>query len=341
MDDKYRNIISDKEAIIACDLFLPLRFYYVPDWLQEALKVAFPAVEIIPVNSPSNPLTEKNANVYWGNRISSEIIEKMSNLEWIHFGSVGVNRVDLKAISERNILVSSSKGLVVDSMVASALGFITNLARGMHYNHILRSQGIMSRYSFDKYYDKVQDLSNEHCLIVGFGDVGKKLARVCKALEMRVSAISRSLKKHEFVDEFFTLEYLSKASSRADYIVNLLPLNPETNKVFTGEIFNQMKNSAFFINIGRGETVDEEDLISVLKNNRIAGAGLDVFSREPLDKESQLWSMDNVILSPHIAGLSRNYWDRQGQLFIENLRCYLENDKASMINTVHLNSETI
>jgi phosphoglycerate dehydrogenase-like enzyme len=341
MINKVNKIISDKEAVIACDLFLPLRFYYVPEWLQESLKSAFPAVRIVPVNSPNNPITDKSATVYWGNRITSEIINKMPNLDWIHFGSVGVNRINVKEMSDKNILVSSSKGLVVSSMVASALAFMTNLARGMHYNHILQSKGVMSRYSFDKYYDKVHELSNEHCLIVGFGNVGEKLARVCKALEMKVTAISRSLDEHEFVDEFYTLDNLSKASSDADYIVNLLPLNSETNQVFTIQTFNKMKSSAFFINIGRGETVDEDALILALKSNRIAGAGLDVFSQEPLDKESQLFSMENVVLSPHIAGLSSGYWNRQGELFIENLKCYLENNYVSMRNIVDSNYKVI
>jgi D-2-hydroxyacid dehydrogenase (NADP+) len=334
MIGKNNAIISDKEALVVCDLFLSLRLYCIPDCLQERLNIAFPNVKIIPVNTPNKPLTDEEATVYWGNRITSEIINNMPKLEWIHFGSVGVNRINVKEMSKKDILITSSKGLVISSMVASAIAFMTNLARGVHYSQILRSQGDMNRDSFDKYFDQIHELSNENCLIVGFGDVGKRLARVCKALEMNISTISRSKDEHDLVDDFYTLSQLSDAVSNADYIINLLPLNSETEQVFTGQVFDKMKSSAFFINIGRGETVDEEALISALKGKKIAGAGLDVFSQEPLTKKSPLLGMKNVILSPHVAGLSNGYWDRQADLFIENLRCYLENDIGSMHNIV-------
>jgi len=336
MIDKSNIIISNKEAVIACDLFLPLRLYHLPKWLQEDLKTAFPNVEVIPVNTPDSPLTTSGATIYWGNRITPEIIQNMPKLEWIHFGSVGVNRVNIDEVSKRGILITSSKGLVVSSMVTSAIAFMTNLARGMHYNQILRNKKDMDRNSFDNYFDQIHELAGEHCLIVGFGDVGKKLAKVCKALEMNVSVIGRSIKKHDSVDNFFTLEKIATAVSNADYVINLLPLNNETEQVFTQKVFEKMKFSAFFINIGRGETVDEDALIVALKNKNITGAGLDVFAQEPLTSSSPLWNMENVILSPHVAGLSKGYWDRQANLFMYNLKRYLENDSNSMDNVIDM-----
>jgi len=288
------------------------------------------------VNTPDTQLTIEDATVYWGNRITSKIIKSMPRLEWIHFGSVGVNRVNADEVSKRSLLITSSKGLVVSSMVASATAFMTNLARGMHYSQMLRNQGNMNRDSFDNYFDQIHEVSSEHCLIVGFGDVGNRLAKVCKALEMNVSVISRSIKKHDSVDAFFTLEQISDAVLNADYIVNLLPLNVDTKQVFTRQVFNKMKNSAFFINIGRGETVDEKALISALENKKIAGAGLDVFAQEPLSEGSPLWKMENVILSPHVAGLSNGYWDRQAGLFMNNLKFYLEGNKKFMRNLVDM-----
>jgi phosphoglycerate dehydrogenase-like enzyme len=341
MTNKGNIAISNKRAIVACDLFLSLRLYHLPEWLQERLKVSFPNVEIIPVNTQNSPLVEEKATVYWGNRITAEIIDSMPKLEWIHFGSVGINRVNTKNLTKRKILITSSKGLVISSMVASAIAFMTNLARGIHFNQILRNQNNMNRESFDNYFDQIHELSDECCLIVGFGDVGKRLAKVCKALEMNVSIISRSVKKHKYVDDTFILDNLSDAVSKADYVINLLPLNSETDQVFTNQVFTHMKNSAFFINIGRGETVDEEALILALENKKIMGAGLDVFSQEPLNESSPLWRMENVILSPHIAGLSKGYWDRQADLFIKNLKHYLEGDNTSMDNIVNMNSKGV
>jgi D-2-hydroxyacid dehydrogenase (NADP+) len=330
------KIISNKKAIVACDLFYSLRLYHLPEWLQERLSLEFPNVKIIPVNTHNFPQVEESATVYWGNRITSKIIDSMPKLEWIHFGSVGVNRVNITELSKREILITNSKGLVISSMVASAIAFMTNLARGVHLSQILRNQNNMNRESFDNYFEQIHELSDERCLIVGFGDVGKRLSQVCKAFQMKVSAISRSVKKYDYVDDFYTLNQISDAVSNADYVINLLPLSSETEKIFTKQVFREMKNSAFFINIGRGETVDEEALISALEGKQIMGAGLDVFTQEPLTKNSPLWKMDNVILSPHVAGLSKGYWDRQADLFIRNLKFYLESDNASMHNIVNM-----
>jgi len=336
MISKDNAVISNKKAVVACDLFLSLRLYRLPEWLQERLKVAFPNVEIVPVNTPDSPLTNGDATVYWGNRVTPEIIKNMPKLEWIHFGSVGVNRANTEEVFKRDILITSSKGLVISSMVTSAIAFMTNLARGMHYNQMLRNEKNMNRDSFDNYFDQIHELAGERCLIVGFGDVGKKLVKVCKALEMNVSVVVRSISRHELADEFFTLEDISTAVSGADYVINLLPLNAKTEQVFTQDVFSKMKSSAFFINIGRGETVNEDALIAALKNKYIAGAGLDVFAQEPLASNSPLWGFENVILSPHVAGLSKGYWNRQADLFMHNLSCHLEGDNNSMHNIVNI-----
>ena len=336
MTNKDNAVISNKKAVIACDLFLSLRLYHLPEWLQERLKIAFPNVEIIPVNTPNSPQVVEDATVYWGNRITSGIIDSMPKLEWIHFGSVGVNRVNVEDVSKRNILITSSKGIVASSMVASALAFMTSLARGLHFNQTLRNEKNMNRDSFDTYFDQIHELSGERCLIVGLGDVGRRLARVCQALEMNVSVIGRTKIGSDLFDNHYTLDQILIAVSDADYVFNLLPLTVETERIFSQNVFEHMKSSAFFINIGRGETVDEASLITALQDGSIMGAGLDVFVGEPLTVDSPLWEMHNVILSPHVAGLSKGYWDRQADLFIHNLICYLEDDTALMHNIIDM-----
>ena len=331
------SVLSDKHVVIACDLFLSLRLYKLPEWLRKDLKVAFPNIKVVPINIPNEPIVHKTATVYWGNRITPEIIQSMPELKWIHFGSVGTNLNQTSEIIEREILVTSSKGTTISSMVVTALAFMTALARGLHRSEMLRRRGTMNRENFDLYFDQIHEFSGERCLIVGFGDVGKKLAKVCNALDMKVTAISRSTFDKEIVEEFFFLEELSTAVAKADYVVNLLPLTEKTKEVFTKDVFLSMKPSVFFVNIGRGETVDENALIMALKEGLITGAGLDVFAEEPLSSKSLLWKMDNVLLSPHVAGLSKGYWDRQAELFTYNLGCYLNGDIKKMRNIVDIN----
>jgi D-2-hydroxyacid dehydrogenase (NADP+) len=320
---------------IACDLFEPLRLYRTPDWLLACLEKNFPNVAIVPANTGDVPQVCEEAEIYWGNRITPQIIESMPRLAWIHFGSVGIDRADSDLVRRRGIIVTNSSGLMVAPMTASALAFMSSLARGLHRSAALRRSGQMDRAHFDRYFDEIQDLAGQNCLIVGFGAVGKALARVCTALEMAVTVVQREATPPSFmsgISKSHGLDNLSVAVIGADYIVNLLPLNPLTRDVFSAEIFSAMKRSAYFINIGRGQTVNEPALVNALKTGKIAGAGLDVFEVEPLLATSPLYALENVILTPHVAGLSQQYWPRQADLFLSNLGFYLGRDFAAMRN---------
>lgn len=320
---------------IACDLFEPLRLYHVPDWLLDSLIQKFPQVTIVPANTGASSPIRPSAEVYWGNRITSQIIEGMPNLKWIHFGSVGIDRADNDLVRKRGILVTNSARLMTAPMIASALAFMGSLARGLHRSEALRRAGMMSRSQFDRYFDEIQDLTGQKCLIVGFGDVGRALAKVCLALDMVVSVVQRAptqLAANPAICRSYGLGELKTAVADADFIVNLLPLNASTQEVFSAEIFAAMKQSAYFVNIGRGQTVDEAALVAALKGGKIAGAGLDVFQKEPLPADSALHELENVILTPHVAGLSQQYWRRQGDLFSQNLYRYLEGEFDSMRN---------
>jgi phosphoglycerate dehydrogenase-like enzyme len=329
--------ISEKKVVIACDLFLKQKLYLLPSWLSDKISMLFPNVEIQPINVPGISIQDSDAEIYWGNRITPEVVSCLPKLKWIHFGSVGTNRLHDYNINTNDLWVTSSKGTVISSMVTSATAFMTGLARGVHRAEVLRQKGKMNREYFDQYFSEIQECNGQNCLIVGYGDVGKKLADVCFALGMNVSIVQKPNKKniHKF-DAVFSLNELSSAVSTADYVVNLLPYNAETKFVFNHSIFKSMQKNSFFINIGRGETVDELSLIKALNEGWIAGAGLDVFSNEPLTTKSPLWSMDNVMLTPHVAGLSSEYWRRQSDIFIHNLSCWLDDSKADMKNIVSM-----
>ena len=139
----------------------------------------------------------------------------------------------------------------------------------------------------------------------------------------------------------FSINELGSAVRDFDFVVNLLPLTEQTRNVFTKDIFRQMKRTSFFINIGRGDSVIENDLIDALENDVIAGAGIDVFSSSsyvnpstPLRQDSPLLDLENVILTPHIAGLTNQYWDKECALFIDNLTRFI-NLNCSMVSSYH------
>lgn len=323
---------------IACDLFLDLNLYRLPNFIIEKLYNQFPKLKIVEFNTPDGKEIDKEMiKIYWGNRINSKIVDNLVALEWIHFGSAGVGQEILEIAKNRRIKVSNSKGIMTEAVSATAMAFIFSLARGLHRSWNMKASGNFDRKIIDRYFDQIQDVYNQSILIAGFGEIGEKIAKTCFSLGMKVFVVNRSInKKNVWVEEFYNLDNLDEAVADVDYVVNILPLYQKTKNIFTKTIFSKMKKTAFFINIGRGDTVVEDDLFTSLKENVIAGAGIDVYSKKsyidpysPLSNDSPLLELDNVILTPHIAGITQKYWDRQLNLFSKNLNKFISNKKLT------------
>ncbi|MBN1614519.1 MAG: D-2-hydroxyacid dehydrogenase [Deltaproteobacteria bacterium] len=161
--------------------------------------------------------------------------------------------------------------------------------------------------------------------IVGLGHIGRETARLAKAFGMRVCATRRSAKpgdRARYVDKVFPLSELLGLLAESDFVVLSLPLTAETRGMIGERELRAVQPEAYLINVARGAVVDEDVLVRALQEGWIAGAGLDVFTKEPLPEESGLWDLPNVILSPHITGLMPDYLEQATRLFCENLERY-------------------
>jgi phosphoglycerate dehydrogenase-like enzyme len=179
------------------------------------------------------------------------------------------------------------------------------------------------------------ELAGATVCIVGLGSIGTALARRCIALGMTVTGVRRNPKlDHDAVKQVYAQQQLAEAVAKADHVVSTLPGGEATAHVFNCDIFDAMKAGSYFYNVGRGSVVDEFELVRHLQNGHLIGAGLDVFEEEPLPATSPLWAMDNVILTPHMAGYTADYADRLCALWIKNLHNY--RDGKPLINVVNL-----
>ena len=171
------------------------------------------------------------------------------------------------------------------------------------------------------------EISEKTILLLGVGSIGSYVAKIAKALDMHVIGF-RKHREHpgQNIDTIVGVEQLNKVLPEADFVINALPLTQETDQFVNEAFFDGMKQSAYFINIGRGQTVNETALINALQTHQIAGAGLDVFNEEPLPESSPLWKMKNVIITAHYAGGSSTFHLRMLAVFIENLQRYLNNE---------------
>jgi len=180
-----------------------------------------------------------------------------------------------------------------------------------------------------------RELRGQVLLIIGFGNIGRELARCIKLLGMKVWVITRSGQgDSQLAERILPISRLSEALPQADYIVLAAPETPETHHMIGAAQLAQMKPTAYLINVARGSLVDEAALIETLRRRAIAGAALDVAQQEPLPPESPLWTLDNIFITPHLSSASEFLWDRQTELLLENLKCWFSG--RELLNQVDL-----
>jgi phosphoglycerate dehydrogenase-like enzyme len=172
------------------------------------------------------------------------------------------------------------------------------------------------------------ELAGKTLAILGYGSIGRQLARVAQAMDMHVVGTRRSVREPTLEDgvEVFPPEALPELMARGDFVVVCLPLTPETAGAIGEAELRRMKPTAYLVAVGRGRVIDEAALLRCLGEGWIAGAALDVFAQRPLPPDSPLFDLPNVILTPHMSGISANYYERMVTLFCDNLRRYLNGE---------------
>ena len=177
-------------------------------------------------------------------------------------------------------------------------------------------------------------LAGKTAVVVGIGVSGIAIGELLKAFGMRVIGVSRTPRDVAGFDAMRPTDRLAEAAAEADYLINVLPASEENRGIFSRAVFAAMKPSAVFINVGRGETVDEAALIDCLRDRRIAGAGLDVFQNSPLKPDSPFWDLPNVVISPQQGGYFVGYEEHVMPLLMENMRLFLAGRFGEMQNVV-------
>ncbi|MFD1334834.1 D-2-hydroxyacid dehydrogenase [Oceanobacillus iheyensis] len=250
---------------------------------------------------------------------------KSDNLKWVQSWSAGVDYLDLDYLKKNDIHLTSANGVHAYPISETIFAYMLGFTRLIH-TYIRQQQEKKWHHANLK-----AEIHEKTIGIIGVGEIGKETAKIAQAFGMKVLGVRHSGRPLENVDEMYTPADLSLVLEQSDFVVVTLPLTKDTHHMFGKEQFAQMKNSAFFINIGRGPIVDESALISALQQKEIAGAGLDVFETEPLQSDSPLWEMENVIITPHSAGATEYYTNRViHDIFIPNLKSYLDKGEPTI-----------
>ena len=251
-------------------------------------------------------------------------VRKAPNVKWLHAFNVGVDHPIYTEMMERGVRITSSVGTTAEPIAQTALTGMLMLARG--FPNWLRSQA-EKRWAPVRLQDSPRDLPGQTVLVFGMGHIGAEFARLAKALNMKVIGVRRSPRKPEDpVDEMHAPDQLDKLLLRADWLMLACPLTPETRGVFNAQRLALLPNGAHILNVARGECIDEPAMTAMLQDGRLAGAYLDVFAKEPLPQDSPLWSMPNVLVTPHNSTSAIGNERRVFDLFTQNLERWQRGD---------------
>ena len=254
-----------------------------------------------------------------------DLLAEAEGVEWIQTLTAGVDEIinssGAEKLEERGVKITSMSGIHGDFIAEHTFGFLIGFSRRFHEYRDQQRENTWERLEMDR-------LSGRKLLIIGLGAIGLEIARVARVFGMNVIGVKRDVSEEiEEVDELYSPEKIERAAVECDYAVSVLPYTPETEKMLAEEFFSALPEEAYFINVGRGEVVDEKALLQALDEEKLAGAGLDVFAQEPLPEDSPFYERNNVIMTPHVAGIFPGYYERALKIFQENLDRYRRGEK--------------
>jgi phosphoglycerate dehydrogenase-like enzyme len=257
-----------------------------------------------------------------------KLFDAAPKMRWYH--SVGAGVEDLVGVPEfrtRGITLTNNSGSYDIQIAEHAIAFILAGAKRLH---VYRDQ-----QSKRDWKDHRQDEIRGATLVVyGLGSIGAEIGRLGAALGMRVIGVRRRIAPAPGVDLIVSPDSLAEVAAEADYLAVAAPLTAATRGAISREVIGRMKKTAWIVNIARGAIVDEDALVDALREGRLGGAGLDAFSTEPLPADHPLWTLENVIISPHSSNSSPHVRERTVALFKENLRRFKSG--AELLNRVDL-----
>jgi D-2-hydroxyacid dehydrogenase (NADP+) len=260
-------------------------------------------------------------------QFDDQLLERAPHLRWIQSLTTGTDAIlKLRSLRSRT-MVTSTRGMHGPQM--SELVFLHMLALVRDFPRMQRNQAaaLWQRWPQSLLWGK-------SVVIVGVGVIAEALAPRCKAFGMNVFGVSSSPRVPSGFDAVYARDEIEKAAARADFLVLLVPYSAQTDNMIDARTIAALKPSAYLINAARGGVLDEQALLEALTTERIAGAGLDVFRRQPLPADDPLWHTPHVVITPLLGGMSDIYLEQAYPIVRTNLQCFLAGRFDAMLNIV-------
>ena len=241
-----------------------------------------------------------------------DLWHRADNLKWIHWCGAAVDRVMSPELKASDIILTNARGIFDSVMAEYVLGYMISELKLFRETWRLQEAKRWQTRLTGK-------LAGSRAIIFGVGSIGRETARLLLSVGVKVSGVGRRAREDD--PDFGTIfgpDHALQAIEDADWVIGLLPLTEETTRYYGARFFDAMKQEARFMNLGRGESVDESALITCLEQGKIAGAMLDVFNNEPLDQNNPIWEAPNIVISPHTSSYYAEYEEDMANQFLDN-----------------------
>jgi phosphoglycerate dehydrogenase-like enzyme len=298
----------------------------VPTWFVQKLAEDFPDVQAGNRDSYDGVEADlRDAEVIFTISLRPEQFALCRQLRWIHAPTAAVHQFQFPELINSDVVLTNSTEVHGPVVAEHVIAQIFALAKKIPQIAVFQQKHVWGQEEVWNTGPRPKELAGATLGLIGVGSIGRRVAQMASAIGMRVIAVREHVEKGtpDGVEQIFSPSQIDELLRQSDFVVMAAPLIPATDKLINAARLRVMKADAYLINVGRGAQVDEVALFEALRTRRIAGAALDVFDHEPLPADSPLWDLDNLLITPHTAGLSENLWRRHYDHFSANLRRYL------------------
>ncbi|MGA8763906.1 MAG: D-2-hydroxyacid dehydrogenase [Candidatus Sulfotelmatobacter sp.] len=316
---------ADPPTKLLVVVYHPFDLWNVPSWFPEKISKNFPQVEVVHRTNYEGIERElATAEVLFTFSLQPEQFKLAKKLRWIHAPTAAVHQFLFPELVNGDVIVTNAREVHGPVVAEHVMALIFALAKKIPQAARLQEKRMWGQDAIWNVGPRPREIAGATLGLIGLGSIGRTVAQMAAALGMRVIAVREHVEKEKpaGVAAIFSPSQLDELLSHSDYVVIAAPLTSATQGLMNADRLAAMKPDAYLINVGRGPQVDEAALADALRSRRIAGAALDVFDEEPLPPESPLWDLDNLLITPHTAGLTGKLWHRHYELFSENLRRY-------------------
>ena len=328
------NRIHPGETKLLICVWHPFAQWRAQPILPETIRRRWPEMHVVHLPDYERLLQEiPDTDIFIGSSLRPDQFRLGRRLKWVHSTAAGVSQLMYPELRESGIVLTNPSGIFSPPMAEHTMGLMVALARNFPDSVRFQDRRQWGQQQISGPLGPLNELNGQLLLIVGYGSIGRELARRARAFDMRVWGVNRSgVGDGTHVEKIVPVAHLDAVLPEADYVVIAAPETHETQHLIGAAQFAKMKRSARLINVGRGSLVDEAALIRALETQAIRGAALDVTATEPLTADSPLWKAPNLFLTPHTSGVSDRLWQKETALLMDLLERWF--DGRELFNVV-------